>query len=52
MKMVMRGRVDYDAVPELKGLDLDKYRKDSRHRMEDPRSVSKNSPYIVYIYII
>jgi putative phage-type endonuclease len=29
MKMVMRGRVDYDAVPELKGLDLDKYRKDS-----------------------
>jgi predicted phage-related endonuclease len=29
MKTVVRGRVDYDAVPELKGLDLDKYRKAS-----------------------
>ncbi len=29
MKTVMRGRVDYDAIPEIKGIDLDKYRKDS-----------------------
>jgi putative phage-type endonuclease len=29
MKTIMRGRVDYDAIPELKDLDLDKYRKSS-----------------------
>ena len=29
MKTTMRGRVDYDAIPEIKGVDLDKYRKDS-----------------------
>ena len=29
MKTVMRGRVDYDAIPEIKGVDLDKYRKGS-----------------------
>ena len=28
MKMVSKGRVDYDRVPELKGIDLDKYRKE------------------------
>jgi predicted phage-related endonuclease len=27
MKVPMRGRVDYDAIPEIKDLDLDKYRK-------------------------
>jgi putative phage-type endonuclease len=27
MKSNMRGRVDYDAIPEIKGVDLDKYRK-------------------------
>jgi uncharacterized protein (UPF0335 family) len=27
MKTIMRGRVDYDAIPEIKGVDLDKYRK-------------------------
>ena len=29
MKTVMRGRVDYDAIPEIKGVDLNKYRKGS-----------------------
>jgi putative phage-type endonuclease len=29
MKTVMRGRVDYDAIPELSGIDVDKYRKGS-----------------------
>lgn len=29
MKTVMRGRIDYDAIPEIKGIDLDRYRKDS-----------------------
>jgi len=29
MKTTMRGRVAYDEIPELKGVDLDKYRKDS-----------------------
>ena len=27
MKSVMRGRIDYDAIPEIKGLNLDIYRK-------------------------
>jgi len=27
MKTTMKGRVDYDAIPELQGVDLDKYRK-------------------------
>lgn len=27
MKTVMRGRVAYDEIPEIKGIDLDKYRK-------------------------
>lgn len=27
MKTTMRGRVDYDAIPELIGIDLEKYRK-------------------------
>ncbi len=29
MKTMMRGRVDYEAIPEIKTLDLDKYRKQS-----------------------
>ena len=29
MKTVVRGRVDYDAIPELKGVELDRYRKSS-----------------------
>jgi putative phage-type endonuclease len=29
MKTLVRGRVDYDAIPEIKGIDLDKYRKSS-----------------------
>jgi putative phage-type endonuclease len=29
MKTVVRGRVDYDAIPELKVVDMDKYRKPS-----------------------
>jgi putative phage-type endonuclease len=29
MKTTMRGRVDYDQIPEIKGVDLDKYRKES-----------------------
>lgn len=29
MKTTIRGRVDYDAIPEIKGVDLDKYRKNS-----------------------
>jgi putative phage-type endonuclease len=29
MKTMVRGRVDYDAIPELTGIDLDKYRKNS-----------------------
>ena len=29
MKTTMRGRVDYDAIPEIKGIDLDQYRKNS-----------------------
>jgi putative phage-type endonuclease len=29
MKMLMRGRVVYDDIPEIKGIDLDKYRKNS-----------------------
>jgi len=29
MKMVMRGRVAYDEIPEIKDIDLDKYRKES-----------------------
>ena len=29
MKTLVRGRVDYDAIPELKGIELDKYRKAS-----------------------
>ena len=29
MKTIMRGRVDYDAIPEIKGVDLDQYRKNS-----------------------
>jgi putative phage-type endonuclease len=29
MKTTMRGRVDYDAIPELQGIDVDKYRKNS-----------------------
>ncbi len=29
MKSTMRGRVDYDVIPELQGIDLDKYRKGS-----------------------
>jgi putative phage-type endonuclease len=29
MKTSVRGRVDYDVIPELKGIDLDKYRKSS-----------------------
>ena len=29
MKTVMRGRVDYEAIPEIKDIDLDKYRKAS-----------------------
>lgn len=29
MKSTMRGRVDYDAIPVLQGIDLDKYRKES-----------------------
>ena len=27
IKTTMRGRVDYDAIPEIKGINLDKYRK-------------------------
>lgn len=27
MKTIMRGRVDYEAIPEIKGVDLDRYRK-------------------------
>jgi putative phage-type endonuclease len=27
MKTIMRGRVAYDEIPEIKGIDLDKYRK-------------------------
>lgn len=29
MKTIMRGRVAYDEIPEIKGIDLDKYRKNS-----------------------
>lgn len=29
IKTIMRGRVDYDIIPELKDVDLNKYRKDS-----------------------
>lgn len=29
MRTTMRGRVDYDMIPELKGIDLDKYRKNA-----------------------
>ena len=29
MKTIMRGRVDYEAIPEIQGVDLDKYRKGS-----------------------
>lgn len=29
MKSVIRGRISYDDIPELKGVDLDKYRKSS-----------------------
>lgn len=29
MKTIMPGRVDYDSIPEIKGVDLDKYRKGS-----------------------
>lgn len=29
MKTYVRGRIDYDVIPELKGIDLDKYRKSS-----------------------
>ena len=29
MKTTMRGRVDYEAIPELQGMNLDKYRKSS-----------------------
>jgi putative phage-type endonuclease len=29
MKTTMKGRVDYDAIPEIQGIDLDKYRKAS-----------------------
>lgn len=29
MKTTMRGRVDYDEIPEIRGVDLDKYRKSS-----------------------
>jgi len=29
MKTILRGRVDYDAIPEIKGVDLDRYRKGS-----------------------
>jgi putative phage-type endonuclease len=29
MKTIMRGRIAYDEIPEIKGVDLDKYRKGS-----------------------
>ena len=29
MKTVMRGRIDYDSIPELTGIDLEKYRKNA-----------------------
>ncbi len=29
IKTIMRGRVDYDKIPEIKDIDLDKYRKNS-----------------------
>jgi putative phage-type endonuclease len=29
MKTTMRGRVDYDSIPEIQGVDLEKYRKGS-----------------------
>lgn len=29
MKTTMKGRVDYEVIPELKGIDLDKYRKNA-----------------------
>jgi putative phage-type endonuclease len=29
MQSIMRGRVDYDQIPELNGVNLDKYRKES-----------------------
>ncbi|HUD01287.1 MAG TPA: hypothetical protein VMR37_03105, partial [Rhabdochlamydiaceae bacterium] len=29
MKSVMRGRIAYDDIPEIKGVDLEKYRKTS-----------------------
>lgn len=29
MKTLMRGRIDYNEIPEIKGLDLDKYRKNA-----------------------
>lgn len=29
MKTIMRGRVDYDVIPELRGVNLDQYRKNS-----------------------
>ena len=29
IKTIMRGRVAYDEIPEIKEIDLDKYRKDS-----------------------
>lgn len=29
MKSIMKGRVAYDEIPEIKGIDLDKYRKNS-----------------------
>jgi putative phage-type endonuclease len=29
MKTTIRGRIDYDTIPALKGIDLDKYRKSS-----------------------
>src|SRR6202789_1200851 len=29
MKSIMRGRIAYDEIPEIKGLNLDKYRKNS-----------------------
>jgi putative phage-type endonuclease len=29
LKTITRGRIDYDAIPEIKSIDLDKYRKQS-----------------------
>jgi hypothetical protein len=31
-KSVQKGRVDYDAIPELKGVDLEKYRKPATNK--------------------